>query len=118
MTFFHVAALERRKFGKIGWNLEYSFTEAELVLCIQMLGNVLSKHANQQQATVPWSTLRYMVAEIIYRRHIGDAFDRRVVAVFMEEYLTDFLFDAFQGFSFYAGDAFDWLAYFCTVNLF
>lgn len=116
LTFFHVAALERRKFGKIGWNLEYSFNEAELVLCIQMLGNVLSKHANQQQATVPWSTLRYMVAEIIYGRHIGDAFDRRVVAVFTEEYLTDFLFDAFQGFSFYAGEAFDYRVLDCGTT--
>lgn len=105
LTFFHVVALERRKYGKIGWNVEYGFNETELVMCIQMLATVLSK---QQQKGLPWETVKYMLGEIIYGSHIVDKFDRRLVAIYMDEYFNDFLFDEYQKFSFYTGTDFEY----------
>lgn len=105
LTFFHVVALERRKYGKIGWNIEYGFNETELVMCIQMLATVLSK---QQQNRLPWEMVKYMLGEIIYGSHIVDKFDRKLVAVFMDEYFNDFLFDEYQKFSFYTGEDFEY----------
>lgn len=116
MTFFHVVALERRKYGKIGWNLEYDFNESELVMCIQMLSTVLSKCANQhqlnRQANLPWPTIRHMLSEIIYSQ-IADRFDQRLLAAYTEEYFNDFLFDK-KGFTFYSGPSFDYRVLDCS----
>lgn len=37
-----------------------------------------------------------------------DSFDRRILTVYMDEYLGDFLFDTFQVFHFYKSDTIDY----------
>lgn len=113
LTVFHVMALERRKYGKIGWNLEYRFNETELAICIQMASVVFSKAAKMQQQqhhplAIPWPTIRHMVSEIIYGGHIADKFDRRLVGVYMDEYFSEFLFNDCQRFVFYSSQVFEY----------
>lgn len=39
--------------------------------------------------------------QVMYGGRVIDDFDRRIVRVYMDEYMGDFIFDAFQPFHFY-----------------
>lgn len=44
----------------------------------------------------------------MYGGRVIDDFDRRIVRVYMDEYMGDFLFDTFQPFHFYHDDTVDY----------
>jgi dynein heavy chain len=44
----------------------------------------------------------------MYGGRVIDDFDRRIVRVYMEEYMGDFLFDTFQPFHFYHDETVDY----------
>lgn len=54
-----------------------------------------------QDEYIPWGTLRYLIGEAMYGGRVSDSFDRRILITYLDEYMGDFLFDAFQPFSFY-----------------
>ena len=54
-----------------------------------------------QDEYIPWGTLRYLIGEAMYGGRVSDSFDRRILTTYLDEYLGDFLFDAFQPFHFY-----------------
>lgn len=41
LIFFHAALIERKKFGSIGWNVGYNFTNGDLIICKDVLYNYL-----------------------------------------------------------------------------
>ena len=43
LCFFHSAVCERRKFGPIGWNRQYPFTQGDLTVCITVSSNYLNE---------------------------------------------------------------------------
>ncbi|XP_058060896.1 dynein axonemal heavy chain 10 [Anopheles bellator] len=107
LAFFHAVLQERRKYGKLGWNICYDFNESDFSVCIQILDTYLSKVVGGPRETrVPWNSLKYLIGEVMYGGRVIDDFDRRVVKTYMDEYMGDFLFDTFQPFNFYAGDSF------------
>lgn len=46
--------------------------------------------------------------QVMYGGRAIDSFDRRILTVYMDEYLGDFLFDTFQVFHFYKSDTIDY----------
>ena len=58
----------------------------------------------RQESSIPWATLRYLVGEAMYGGRVSDSYDRRVLVCYLEEFLGDFLFDAFKPFSFFQND--------------
>ena len=101
LAFFHAVVQERRKYGKVGWNVRYDFNDSDFSVSIRLLDNYLAKaHANND-TQIPWDTLRYLVGEVMYGGRVTDDCDRRVVGTYMQEYLGDFLFDTFQPFHFF-----------------
>ncbi|KAG5670791.1 hypothetical protein PVAND_001030 [Polypedilum vanderplanki] len=103
LAFFHAVVLERRKYGKLGFNISYDFNESDFNVCTQILDTYLSRTEN-----IPWNSLKYLIGEVMYGGRVIDDFDRRIVRVYMDEYMGDFLFDTFQPFHFYHDDNVDY----------
>jgi dynein heavy chain len=93
LCFLHAVVLERRKYGKIGWNVNYDFNESDFSISRRLLGLYLSKaHANGDEL-IPWGSLKYLIGDAMYGGRVSDAFDRRTLSTYLEEYMGDFLFD-------------------------
>ncbi|NXC37428.1 DYH10 protein, partial [Campylorhamphus procurvoides] len=108
LAFFHAVVQERRKFGKVGWNVPYDFNESDFQVCMEILNTYLTKAFEQKDDQIPWSSLKYLIGEVMYGGRAIDSFDRRILTVYMDEYLGDFLFDTFQLFHFYKSDKVDY----------
>ena len=109
LAFFHAVVQERRKYGKVGWNVKYDFNDSDFSVSLRLLDTYLEKAnddpaAQRRRGQIPWDTLRYLVGEVMYGGRVTDDCDRRVVETYMQEYLGDFLFDTFQPFHFYQDD--------------
>lgn len=93
---------ERRKYDKIGWNISYDFSETDFTVCVQILIIYLNKTISDGLDTpLPWDTLRYLIGKVMYGGRVIDSYDQRIVNTFMDEYLGEFITDAFQKFFFY-----------------
>uniref|UniRef100_A0A8B9QA73 Dynein axonemal heavy chain 10 n=1 Tax=Apteryx owenii TaxID=8824 RepID=A0A8B9QA73_APTOW len=108
LAFFHAVVQERRKFGKIGWNVPYDFNESDFQVCMEILNTYLTKAFQQNDEKIPWSSLKYLIGEVMYGGRAIDSFDRRILTIYMDEYLGDFIFDTFQMFHFYKNDEVDY----------
>ncbi|XP_063051673.1 dynein axonemal heavy chain 10 [Engraulis encrasicolus] len=108
LAFFHAVVQERRKYGKIGWNVPYDFNESDFLVCMEILNTYLTKAHTQGDAKIPWGSLKYLIGEVMYGGRAIDSFDRRILTVYMDEYLGDFIFDTFQPFHFFHNTAVDY----------
>ena len=104
LAFFHAVVQERRKYGKIGWNIPYDFNESDFRVCIQILQTYLQKSSDQGDIKIPWGSLKYLIGEVMYGGRAIDDFDRRILRTYMDEYFGDFIFDTFQPFHFFVND--------------
>lgn len=108
LAFFHAVVQERRKYGKVGWNVSYDFSESDFRVCMQLLDTYLTQAHDQGESKIPWSSLKYLIGEVMYGGRAIDSFDRRVLNTYMDEYMGDFIFDTFQPFHFYHNDEVDY----------
>ncbi|NXX13493.1 DYH10 protein, partial [Podargus strigoides] len=108
LVFFHAVVQERRKFGKAGWNIPYDFNESDFQVCMGILNTYLTKAFEQNDGKIPWSKLKYLIGEVVYGGRAIDSFDRRILTVYMDECLGDFMFDTFRVFHFYKSDEVDY----------
>lgn len=46
--------------------------------------------------------------QVMYGGRVIDSFDRRILTVYMDEYLGDFIFDTYQPFHFFHNDEVDY----------
>jgi dynein heavy chain len=116
LVFLHAVVLERRKYGKLGWNVPYDFNESDFNVSRRLLALYLTKawetagltvedsvtlddptgFLSTGRAPVPWGSLRYLVGDAMYGGRVSDSFDRRVLTTYLDEYMGDFLFDSFD----------------------
>ncbi|XP_064619187.1 dynein axonemal heavy chain 10-like isoform X2 [Lineus longissimus] len=108
LAFFHAVVQERRKYGKVGWNVSYDFNESDFRVCMQLLNTYLTKAHEQGDTKIPWSSLKYLIGEVMYGGRAIDNFDRRVLNTYMDEYMGDFIFDTFQPFHFFHNEEVDY----------
>ena len=104
LSFFHAVVQERRKYGKLGWNVSYDFNESDYDTSLKLLNMYLKKSfdedGNEDEIKMPWESLRYLIGEVMYGGKVTDSFDRRTLNTYLNEYMGDFLFDSFQPFFF------------------
>ncbi|XP_041853005.1 dynein heavy chain 10, axonemal [Melanotaenia boesemani] len=108
LAFFHAVVQERRKYGKLGWNVPYDFSESDFFVCMEILNTYLTKAHNQKNRNIPWESLKYLIGEVMYGGRAIDSFDRRILTVYMNEYLGDFLFHTFRQFYFFSNKDVDY----------
>jgi dynein heavy chain len=100
LAFLHAVVLERRKYGKIGWNVSYDFNESDLEISRKLLSLYLQKAYEDGDEFLPWGSLKYLIGDAMYGGRVSDDMDRRILKTYLEEYMGDFLFDDCQKFSF------------------
>merc|ERR1712023_256943 len=98
LAFFHAVVLERRKYGKIGWNVNYDFNDSDLNISRRLLSLYLEKAYEDNDEFLPWGSLKYLIGDAMYGGRVSDNLDRRVLKTYLEEYMGDFLFDDCQKF--------------------
>ncbi|GFO07646.1 dynein heavy chain 10, axonemal [Plakobranchus ocellatus] len=108
LAFFHAVVQERRKYGKVGWNISYDFNDSDFNTCMTILNTYLDRMVEQRDPKIPWNTLKYLIGEVMYGGRAIDDFDRRILRTYMDEYMGDFIFDSFQPFHFYHDDTVDY----------
>jgi len=81
LSFFNALVLERRKYGPLGWNTPYQFSDSDLSISRAQLFNFLEFYSE-----IPWEALNYMVAEANYGGRVTDPQDRRCIKVMLSDY--------------------------------
>lgn len=92
--FFHAIIQDRRKFGPIGWNIAYEFTNEDLNVCKRQLKMLLDEYTN-----VPYKVLNYLGAEINYGGRVTDDKDVRLIKTILKKYITSDVFKSDYKFS-------------------
>ena len=64
LAFFHAVVQERRKYGKIGWNISYDFNESDFTVCMELLKTYLTKAFEGKDSNMPWGSLKYLIGEV------------------------------------------------------
>ena len=64
LAFFHAVVQERRKYGKIGWNIAYDFNESDFRVCMTLLNTYLTKSLENPDNRIPWASLKYLIGEV------------------------------------------------------
>ena len=103
LCFYHAVVQERRKYGKIGWNVRYDFNDSDIEISQQLLRLYLNSSydwSNGDERVVPWGAIKYLIGDAMYGGRVTDDFDRRVLRTYLNEYMGDFIFDTFQTFFF------------------
>jgi dynein heavy chain len=100
LSFFHATIQERKKFGKIGWNIKYDFNKSDFTISFELIALYMNKAMADGDDELPWETLRYLIGEAMYGGRVTNDFDRRVMMCYLEEFCGDFIFDTNQQFYF------------------
>lgn len=81
-AFFHAIIQDRRKFGAIGWNIAYEFTNEDLMVCRKQLKMFLDEYDE-----IPFKVLNYLGSEINYGGRVTDDKDERLIETILRKYV-------------------------------
>jgi dynein heavy chain, axonemal len=117
--FFHAIVQDRRKFGPIGWNIAYDFTNEDLTVNLKQLRIFLEEYDE-----IPFKVLHFLGAIINYGGRVTDDKDERLINTILEVYINPNILEDTYKFSesgkYFAppnGDLEDYIDYIKTLPL-
>ena len=75
LLLFHAVILERRKFGALGWNIGYDFTDGDRDMVIKQTEMLVNDYP-----IIPYRVITELTSEVNYGGRVTDKFDRRLIA--------------------------------------
>ncbi|KAJ3415371.1 Dynein heavy chain 6, axonemal, partial [Chytridiales sp. JEL 0842] len=88
VCFFNAIIHERKKFGPLGWNIMYDWSNSDLEVSITILKNTL-----QETKQIPWDALMYLTGEITFGGRVTDEWDRRTLISILSKYYNPQILD-------------------------
>nr|XP_024214753.1 dynein heavy chain 6, axonemal-like [Halyomorpha halys] len=90
ICFFHAVILERKKFGPLGWNIMYEFSDSDRECALLNLNLFSPKETNGR---VPWAALQYITGEITYGGRVTDFWDQRTLKTILKTFFSPIIFE-------------------------
>lgn len=84
-SFFHASVQDRRKFGPIGWNIQYAFMLEEYTVCIRQLKIFLDE---AKDGEIPFKVLTFLGAEVNYGGRVTDDKDVRLITNILKRFVN------------------------------
>ena len=92
LCFFHALAIERKKFGPLGWNIGYAFNETDLDICISQLELYVGEYEE-----IPYKVLQQLTSVVNYGGRITDDKDMRTADILINDfYIAKILSDNYK----------------------
>uniref|UniRef100_A0A7S0PMT4 Dynein heavy chain n=1 Tax=Micromonas pusilla TaxID=38833 RepID=A0A7S0PMT4_MICPS len=79
---FHAVIQDRRKFGPLGWNIRYDFTDGDLNMCQRQIKMMIDDYEE-----IPYKVIRVLCGEINYGGRVTDDKDRRLMNNLLNNYI-------------------------------
>jgi dynein heavy chain len=84
LMLFHATILERKKFGPLGWNIPYEFTDGDRDVCIMQARMLVDEYDEP-----PWKVLNILTAVVNYGGRVTDTWDIRLIGNMLKAYLNE-----------------------------
>ena len=81
LCFFNAVIHERKKYGRLGWNIPYEFNDSDLEVSVLQLQMLLI-----EQDHIPWSALWYLTGEVAFGGRVTDDWDRRCLHSLLQKF--------------------------------
>ncbi|XP_063222655.1 dynein axonemal heavy chain 6 isoform X2 [Bacillus rossius redtenbacheri] len=80
LCFFHAIIQERKKFGSLGWNITYEFSDSDRECALATLAMFCAGR------TIPWDALIYITGVITYGGRVTDYWDQRCLTTILQRF--------------------------------
>ena len=88
VCFFHAQCLERKKFGALGWNIRYDYSESDLRISLDQLKIFVDDTAYPPDKP-PFAALTYLTGDCNYGGRVTDDNDRRSLIAILSDIYRD-----------------------------
>lgn len=85
ICFFHGIVLERRKFGPLGWNIFYDFSDSDRECGLAVLEMYCDRLIMND---IPWDALQYINGEITWGGRVTDYWDQRCLKTILKVFVS------------------------------
>lgn len=86
LCMFHGVVLERKKFGSLGFNILYEFSNEDREAAFRTLNLFINREVRTE---IPWQALEYINAEITYGGRVTDEWDQRCIRTILKTFSNE-----------------------------